>query len=372
MKFSIQRDEIYEVLQKVVSVIPQRSTISTTQNVLLTARGNQLELMTTDLEITMVSHVNAQIEEEGAIAVPGKLVHDIIRELPNVSLTLSAGGNYRAELRSDFGHYKIGGENPAEFPKRPLLETVREIQLPNDTLKRLLDKSSFASSTDELRPALTGLFFEIGAGKMRTVATDGHRLAMMTYRSDDLPEDDIRAILSTRAINFVMRNLEPEGITALAFGDKHARVHMDNTILFARLIDEQYVDYNRVIPPETQFEMAIDTASFLSSVKRVSLFSNPITAQVVFRIGAEQVEVQAEDLDYGGEASESIPCTYTGEEMTIGFNSRYLQDLLRHIDAPQVVFRLIRPDFAVLAEPGDGPENEEQLMLLMPIRLESA
>lgn len=371
MKFSIQRDEINAALQRVVSVIPSRSTISMTQNILFVAEGDQVELVTTDLEITMVSHVKAEIEREGSLAIPGKLIHDMVRELPNVELTFDADSNHRLQVFSEFGQYKIGGENPAEFPQKPQLIDARELLLANNMLERLFNKTVFACSTDELRPALTGVYCELGDQQIRTVATDGHRLSTITYRDEALPADAIRAIISTRAINFVLKNLAAEGMTSLILSDKHALFSMDNTKMFARLIDENYVDYNRVIPPEINFEMTIDTAQILSSVRRVSLFSNPINAQVVLNITPTELQLRAEDADYGGEAVERIPCTFSGESFVIGFNSRYLQDILRHVDAPSMTLQLVRPDFAVLVRPSDSLENEEQLMLLMPIRLEN-
>lgn len=370
MKFSIQRDEIYEAVQKVASVIPQRSTITMTQNILFVAAGGQLELVATDLEITIVSNVRADIEEEGRIALPGRLVHDIIREMPNVMLTFESDENYRLKLNSDFGKYKIGGENPAEFPNRPQLDEIKEIVLPNDVLRRLIDKTIFACSSDELRPALTGVFFEIGDHSIRGIATDGHRLGMLTYHDEALPEEQLDAIISTRALNFVLRNLEGQGLTALMLGGKHARFHMENTQLYARLIEENYVDYHRVLPTETNFSMSINTQDFLASVKRVSLFSNPITAKVVLNIGGDHVQIQAEDMDYGGEATEEIPCDFSGDNFSIGFNCRYLQNVLRHVDSEMMMLQLVRPDSAVLVEPEETPENEEQLMLLMPIRLD--
>ena len=374
MKFSIQRDEIYEALQKVVSVIPQRSTIAMTQNIKFNAAGDQLELMATDLEITMVSHVRpTAIEEEGAIALPGRQVHDLIRELPNIPLTFESGNNHRLVMRSEFGEYKIGGENPKEFPQRPDINEVQEIQLPNDVLKRLIDKTIFACSTDELRPALTGVYFEFESDSIQTVATDGHRLALLKYKDADLAAQQMSAIISTRALNFVLRSIEFEGVTAMMLGDKHALFHMDNTQLYARLIEETYVDYTRVIPSEINYEMNINTNEFSASIKRVSLFSNPISAQVVLNITADHVEIHAEDMDYGGEANESIPHeAFNGDAFRIGFNSRYLQTVLRHVDSGQVMMQLVRPDYAVLVKPLDLPENEEQLMLLMPIRLEEA
>ncbi len=374
MKFSIQRDEIYEALQKVASVIPQRSTIAMTQNIKFSVADGQLELMTTDLEITMVSFVKPQeVTEEGAIALPGRQIHDLVRELPNILLTFESDTNHRLEIRSDFGQYKIGGENPAEFPHKPDITEVHEIQLPNRVLKRLIEKTIFSTSTDELRPALTGVYFELGEHSVQTVATDGHRLAMLGYRDDSLPMESMNAIISTRALNFVLRSIEFEGVTAMALGNKHALFHMDSTRLYARLIEEMYVDYSRVIPNDINYELTINNAELLASVKRVSLFSNPITAQVVLHITPQRLEIHAEDMDYGGEANEAIAHqSFTGEDFTIGFNSRYLQTVLRHVDSQQVVLKLVRPDYAVLLQPMEMPENEKQLMLLMPIRLEEA
>ncbi len=370
MKFSIQRDEIYEAIQKVANVIPQRSTIAMTQNILFNAEDDQLELVGTDLEITMVSHVKANIETPGSVALPGRLVHDIVRELPAGLLTFESDSNHRLQLRSEFGTYKIGGEDSAQFPSKPHLDEVKEIVLPNDVLKRLIENTIFACSTDELRPALTGVFFELGNQKIRAVATDGHRLGMLTFSDEALPEEEFNAIISTRALNFVLRSLQPQGLTAIRLGSKHAQFHMENTQLYARLIEEMYVDYNRVIPDDINFEMTVDSADFLSSVRRVSLFANPITAKVVLKINKEAVGVQAEDMDYGGSASEEIPCEFSGDTFTIGFNCRYLQEVLRHVNTGQATVQLVRPDFAVLVRPVDSPENEEQLMLLMPIRLD--
>jgi DNA polymerase-3 subunit beta len=370
MKFTIQRDEIYEAIQKVANVIPQRSTIPITQNILFIAEENQLQLVATDLEITIVSNVHANIEAAGRLAVPGRLIHDIVRELPNTELTFEMASNNRLLLRSSFGEYKVSGESAEEFPKRPHLENVKEIVLPNEALRRLIEKTIFACSTDELRPALTGVFFEIGNKQVRTVATDGHRLGMLTYQDGDLPAEEMSAILSTRALNFVLRNLDSQGLTAINLGERHARFNMDNTELYARLIEESFVNYNRVIPQETNFSLTLNNSDFLASVKRVSLFANPISAKVVLNIHPDHIQIHAEDADCGGEASEEIPCEFTGDQFTIGFNSRYLQSVLRQVDSDEVNIQLIRPDAAVLLEPMTSPEKETQLMLLMPIRLD--
>jgi DNA polymerase-3 subunit beta len=371
MKFSIARDDIHEAIQKIASVIPQRSTISMTQNILIKAEDSHVELVATDLEITMVTEVEAKIEEKGAIAVPGRLVNDIIRELPNVTLNFSSDEDFRLDFKSDFGDYKISGEDPAEFPKTPQLNDFREIKLSNELLARLIGKTMFACSTDELRPALTGVYFQIGDNQIQTVATDGHRLALMKFSDPQVPAENINAIISTRALNFAQRNLESDESTIIKIGDKHTLFQMEKTQLFARLIDEVYVEYQNVIPNEVNLEMLIDSSQFYSSVKRVSLFSNPITSQVILKIYKDRIDIHAEDVDYGGQANESIPCEFNGdEEFVIGFNARYLQDMLRHADTSQIMMQFVRPDYAVLFKPVNPPEGEDQLMLLMPIRLD--
>lgn len=373
MKFTVTRNEIHDALQKVVNVIPQRSTFMMTQNVLIFSEDNLIKIVATDLEITLMSWAEATIEEEGAIAVPGRLIFDIVRELPQIDIHFESDDQFRMTIKSEFGRYKISGVNPVEFPQRPELgEEVQQVTIDNHIFKRIIDNTIFACSTDELRAALTGVFFKITPGKIDGVATDGHRLARMVYSGEGLPEVDLSAIIPTRSLNFVLRNLDGEGTTVVHFGDKHTLFEMEDIQLYARLIEETFVDYNRVIPAETPYEMLIDAGQLYSSVKRVSLFSNPLTSQVVMHLYPSYVELHAEDIDYGGEAQERINCEFNGEDFVIAFNSRYLQDVLRHVSTDKLQLRFIRPDYAVLVNPVEGPENEEQLMLLMPVRLESA
>jgi DNA polymerase-3 subunit beta len=372
MKFSIMRDEIFNALQRVVNVIPQRSTFMMTQNVLMFTEDNLLKLVGTDLEITLMSWAPASITEEGSIALPGRLLHDIVRELPNIELHFEADEQFRMKVTSDFGRYKISGVNPVEFPQRPELgEDVQQIVLKNELFRKLIENTIFACSADELRAALTGVFFNITNDQIEAVATDGHRLAKMTYKGGELPQKNIMAIVPTRSLNFVLRNLDGEGSSTIHFGKKHALFELEDSQLYARLIEETFVDYDRVIPKETPFEMLINSDEFYSSVKRVSLFSNPLTSQVVLNITPQHVELHAEDIDYGGEAQERISCEFNRDEFRIAFNSRYLQDILRHVSTEKLQLRFVRPDYAVLANPVETPEGEEQLMLLMPVRLES-
>mgnify|MGYP001161679713 FL=1 len=372
MNFSVMRDEIFNALQRVVTVIPQRSTFMMTQNILFFTEDNLLKLVGTDLEITLMSWAPASIKTKGSVAVPGRLIHDIVRELPNIELQFEVDEQFRMKVTSEFGRYKISGVNPVEFPQRPELgQDVQELILENDIFKELIENTIFACSSDELRAALTGVYFNISSGQIEAVATDGHRLAKMSYKNDKLPKQEVMAIVPTRSLNFVLRNLDSDGSSTIHFGKKHALFELEDTQLYARLIEESFVDYERVIPKETPFEMSIDADQFYSSVKRVSLFSNPLTSQVILNISPQHVELHAEDVDYGGEAQERLSCEFNGEEFKIAFNSRYLQDILRHISTEKLQLRFVRPDYAVLANPIELPADQDQLMLLMPVRLES-
>ncbi|GAB4338476.1 MAG: DNA polymerase III subunit beta [Calditrichia bacterium] len=370
MKFSINRDELYSALQKVVSVIPQRTTFIMTQNILFFTEDNLLKLMGTDLEITLMSWASASIVEEGSVAIPGRLIHDIVRELPNVELEFEVDDQFRTRILTDVGKYKISGVNPMEFPRQPQLgDSLQNFSIENKMFRRLLENTMFACSTDELRAALTGVFFQIGNQKISAVATDGHRLAKMSFVAPELEAVNIASVVPLRSLNFVLRNLDSEGTTSVYFGEHHVLFVLGDSQIFARLIEEKFVDYERVIPQETPYELLVDSTALFSSVKRVSLFSNPISSQVVLHIYPQQIELHAEDIDYGGEASERIACEFNGDELLIAFNSRYLQDILRHISTPKLQIRLLRPDYAVLVNPVDLPEGVEQLMLLMPVRI---
>ncbi len=372
MKFTIMRDEIYNALQRVVNVIPQRSTFMMTQNVLLFTEDQLLKLVATDLEITLLSWANASIVEEGSVAVPGRLLAEIIRELPNIELTFETDSTFRMKVTSEYGHYKIAGVNPVEFPQMPELgENLKQVTFPNDTFKRVLENTIFACSADEIRAALTGVFFNVSPNRVEAVATDAHRLAKITLNGENMANHEVQAIISSRSLNFVLRNLDGEGSTTIYFGNRHALVEMPDTHMYTRLIEDTFVDYERVIPRDTPFEMLIDTAEFYASVKRVSLFSNPLTSQVFLHIFPQHIELHAEDVDYGGEAQERIPCEFNGNDFLIAFNSKYLQDVLRHISTEKMYMKFVRTDYAALVLPAENLENEEQLILLMPVRIQT-
>ncbi len=371
MKLKVSRKEFYRAVQKVINVIPSKTTVEIAYNVLLHAEDSTLKIIATDMDITQITWISCEIDEPGAITVPGKLLMDILREMPDIDLEIQSDDDYKILINSDFGHYKISGQDKAEFPSVPVVSSEARLELKNNTLKRMIEKTLFACSTDNLRPALTGVFCQILEDEYRMVSTDGHRLVKFINRDYDYPGFTKEIIVPTKALNFVARNLPEEGSHEITISENHILFELPNTKIYSRLITDPYPDYERVIPDTITKEMTINKEQFISSVKRVSLFSNPMTYQVRLNLQKDNLTVYAQDIDFGGEASENIGCNFSDESMEIAYNANYLMDVLRHIDSNEIRFFVEDPDGPGLAFPSEQQEEEELLMLIMPVRLNS-
>jgi len=369
MIFNVSRENFYKALQKVINVIPTKSTVDILYNVLIIAEKNSLKIIATDLEITQISWTDAEIETEGSITVPGKLLQDILREMPDMPLTFSVDENFKVLIKSSLGEYKLSGQSKNDYPSIPLVESEQKIILDNKKFKRMIEKTIFACSTDNLRPALTGVFCQILENEYRMVATDGHRLVKIINKKFSSPNFTRELIIPTKALHFVARNLTEDGDQNIIFSENHVLFELPETKIYSRIIKEPYPDYERVIPQEYEKDMHILKDDFISSVKRVSLFSNPITNQVRLNLMPNELGVSAQDIDFGGEAKEQIKCTYDHDNIEIAYNANYLMDVLRHMDSEEILFKVESSDGPGLVYPKDQNENEDLLMLIMPVRL---
>jgi len=369
MKFNVPRNDFYRILQKVINVIPSKSTMDILYNVLVIAEEGNLKVIATDLEITQIAWTNCNVSQNGSIAVPGKLLIDIIREMPEIDLEFSADENMKILITTEKGEYKISGQNKNEFPSVPLVESDQSIQMYNKVLKRMIEKTIFACSTDNLRPALTGVFCQILENEYRMVSTDGHRLVKIVNTNFPNPGFTREIIIPTKALTFVGRNLPEDGEQKIIFSENHVLFELKNTKIYSRLIQDPYPDYERVIPQENSKEMLVQRDDFISSVKRVSLLSNPMTNQVRLQIGDNNLTIYAQDIDFGGEAKETISCKYNFDALEIAYNANYLADILRHLDSEEIQFTLEDPDGPGILYPTKQQEDEELLMLIMPVRL---
>jgi DNA polymerase-3 subunit beta len=369
MNFTVSRDSLFKALQKVINVIPSKTTIDILYNILLNTEDGKLKIVATDLEITQISWCDCQVEESGSIVLPGKLLMDILREMPNTDLTFNVDSNFKISLSSQFGQYKISGQNINDYPNIPSLETEDTIKVKNEYLKRMIEKTLYACSTDNLRPALTGVFCQIFNDNIRMVSTDGHRLVKISNSDFNSPNVQRELIIPTRALNLVARNISDKGEQEIILGKNHVLFKFGDTLLYSRIINEPYPDYERVIPQNNTKELAVKRDMLVASVKRVSLFSNPISYQVKLRIGENKIDIFAQDIDFGGEAHESLSCNYSSSELEIAYNANYLLDTLRHIGTEEIRISLESSDGPGLVFPQEQKDNEELLMLIMPVRL---
>jgi DNA polymerase-3 subunit beta len=371
MNISVSRDDLYKSIQKIINVIPSKTTIDILYNILFNIEDSKLKMVATDLEITQISWCKCDVNEQGSVVLPGKLFIDILREMPSTTLNLKTDSDSKISLSSSFGEYKISGQNVNDFPSIPSLETEETIKINNENLRRMIEKTLFACSTDNLRPALTGVLCQIFEDHIRMVSTDGHRLVKISNFSFTSKSMQREIVIPTRALNLVARNLQDEGTQDIILGKNHVLFKFNDTLIYTRIISEPYPDYERVIPDNNSKELSINRESLVSSLKRVSLFSNPISYQVKLNLNNNKINIFAQDIDFGGEAHETIECNYTATELDIAYNANYILDVLRHMDTEEVLFSLESSDGPGLIFPKEQKEKEELLMLIMPVRLSS-
>ncbi|MCI0694120.1 DNA polymerase III subunit beta [candidate division KSB1 bacterium] len=387
MKFVVTKNELFQCLQRIIGVVPIKTTIPVLTNILFELDGQQLRLTGTDLEVSIITYLEVRGEQDGTAAFPAKRLFDIIRELPDLPLTLEADKNNRLLLATDKGTYKLAGESSDEYPHIASEPFVSQINYPTARFLRMIDKTIFAVSTDELRTTLMGVLLELRPHELRLVATDGHRLAKITDTSYTMPaatEDKpnalfvkpesgvMQAIMPTKALQLLTRNAEQAEQLEVAISENHLTFRLGATTIYSKLINGQFPNYERVIPVDNELTMVIDRDLLAASVRRAAIFANQISHQIRWSLEPGKITISAEDVQVGGEARETLATQYEGKAMDIGYNAQYVLELLRHVDSEEVLIKLKDPGSAAIVEPVQQKEGETHMMLLMPIRLNEA
>ena len=274
----------------------------------------------------------------------------------------------RITLTTPNGHYHLTGENAKEYPQIPAFQGTGSVSLENDTLRKIIQRTVFAVSADELRPAMMGVLFQAKGKELRAVSTDGHRLVRLIYTGlGSLPiTKDI--IVPAKALSILGKSLEA-GTVELSVGETHVQFSFDGSTLVSRLIEETYPNYESVIPTENDKMLAVNREEMIASIRRVALYASATTHQIRLAVGEGTVELSAQDIDFGGEARETLAGSFTGGTLEIGFNATYLTDILAHLDGEQVRFKFSTPTRAAIVGPADTVEDEDVMMLVMPVRL---
>lgn len=372
MKFSILQNDLLEALQTISGVVPARSTTPVLENVLFELDEQKLKITGTDLEISITTEVTPKkVDLPGSIALPARVITEMIRSLPPIPVQFELDETRRIRITTDQGYYQVAGISRNEFPDNPSLSEARSIEIKNDLLRRMFGKTIFAVSSEELRPALMGVYMQIMPDEFRMVATDGHRLSKIVDSGFRFDESGIQMIIPPKAVQIALKNLGDEGSTKLQFDRNGLCFVFNETTLYTRLVEGEYPDYEKVIPRDNDKEMVVERSLLISSVKRVSLFSSALTHQVRFSLSENRLAVCSEDADIGGEAREELKVEYTNEPMEVGYNAQYILDILKHLDDEKVVFTLKNPIRAAVVKPFKQNENESFMMLIMPIKLNS-
>lgn len=368
MKITVSKHSLQAALQSLAKATPTRSTIPILSSVLFTAREEGLEMRTTDLEITLVTSVDAEVESPGGVAIPHRILMDITNAMPETDITIETDDQNRVDIRTSFGNYDISGASPDDFPAMPEVDNKKEIEVASSTLKRLIEKTAFALSSDELKPALMGALMEVSENSITAVATDGHRLSCC-IRSDFTSKGyEGSVIVPRKFLQLLLLYLDNEDDVVLWVGDNHLTISFDGTTVFSRVIDERYPDYKTVLPTENNKLVTVNREEMVSSMSRVSIFSNRATRQVELKLSNGEAVITTEDPESASSAQEKVAVQYESEEMTIGFNANYIVDILSHIDTENAVLRLNTPISAALIGPETQGDNEDLTMLLMPMR----
>lgn len=373
MKITVDQNKLQKALQHLSKATPTRSTIPILNSILMVANNKTLTMRATDLEITIITEISASIDAEGAVALPHKTLAEITGALPDVELKITADENNRVKIRAGKGDYDIPGVSAEEFPQLPDVDNKKEVVLKDKTLGELITKTSFALSTDELKPALMGALFEFGENSITAVATDGHRLSVCKRLDYEFKGYSGNIIVPRKFLQLLNQYLgvgENEEVV-LWVGDSHITVSVSGITIFSRIIDERYPDYQGVLPSDNDKIASFDRIKLLSVVKRVAIFSNRATKQIALHLSGDESFITTEDPESSSSAREEIAADYGGENMVLGYNATYLGNILNHIDSERVVLKLKSPISAGLILPDEQRENEEITMLLMPMRTSS-
>jgi len=372
MKFIVSSSQLLKQLQVLGGVINSNNTLPILDNFLFELSENQLKISASDLETTMSSVVAVESDSSGAIAVSARLLLDTLKTFPDQPLTFKTEGDNIIEISSDQGKYDMAYFGGDEFPKAVSLPSPSTTIIPANILGTAISKTIFAAGNDDLRPVMSGVFFQFSSQSLTFVATDAHKLVKYT-RTDVTADQTAEFIMPKKPLNLLKGILGgSDSDVTIEYNDANAKFTFDNVVLVCRLIDGKYPNYEAVIPKENPNKLTVDRASFLNSVRRVSIFSSKTTHQIRLKMAGTELNISAEDLDFANKADERLSCDYQGDDMQIGFNSRFLSEMLNNLSSNEVLIEMSLPNRAGILTPIDGTDEGEQVtMLVMPVMLNS-
>ncbi|MBC8048407.1 MAG: DNA polymerase III subunit beta [Fimbriimonadaceae bacterium] len=370
MKFIVSTTSLLRNLQLVNGVVNTNTVLPILEDFLFVIEKNKLTISGTDLETSIATTMEIESKANGKVAIPAKILVEYLKTLPEQPLTISIDDeSFAVEITTDRGKYKLNGETGSDFPRIPAADNVEELTLSTAVLQKAINKTIFAVSNDELRPQMTGVYFQLNNEGITFVATDAHKL--VKYKRTDVQAVSSTSFIVPKKALTLLKSILPSEDTQvkISYNSSNAFFKYNNVSLICRLIDAKYPDYNAVIPTENPNQLNLNRADILNTLRRVMIFSNKTTHQVILKINGNQLNVQAQDLDFSNEANEILDCQYSGADMEIGFNAKFLSEMLSAMDNEEVKLELSTPTRAGILLPTETESGEDLLMLVMPVML---
>jgi len=370
MKFTVSTSALQKQLSIINGVVSGNPIVPILENFLFELKEGKLTITASDLQTTMITSLPVDANQDIHIAIPAKILLDTLKSLPEQPVTFEIDSDtFVVEIHSENGRYKLAGENATDFPRVPATTASSKMSVSAQALLGAIGGTIFATSNDELRPAMTGVYFDLREDYTNFVATDGNRL--IRYKREDIKNSQkLGVIIPKKALNLMKSALpNDETIVETEFSKSNAFFSFGDTKMICRLIDERFPDYENAIPTNNPNKMIISRGDLLASLRRISIYANKNTYLVRLKITQDNLQILAEDLDFSNEASENLVCSYQGEEIEIGFNAKFLIEMLSNIATKEVCFELSAANRAGIILPNEKEENVDTLMLLMPLML---
>lgn len=372
MKFIVSSTALFSHLQAISRVINSKNSLPILDCFLIELQDGTLSMTASDNETTLSTSIEvSDYEEDGRFAVSSKTLLEALKEIPEQPLSFQINSsNLEITVQYQNGKYSLMGQSADEYPQASELnEGAVQVVMGADILTTGINRSLFATADDELRPVMNGIYFDITTEDITLVASDGHKLVRnKTYAAHG--EEKAAFILPKKPAN-LLKNLLPkeQGNVQIGFDDRNATFTLENYRMVCRLIEGRYPNYNSVIPQNNPHKAIIDRASFISALRRVSVFSSQASSLIKLSLSENMMKISAQDIDFSTSAEESLICQYDGNAMSIGFKSSFLIDILNNIASQNVIIELADPSRAGVVVPEEQEENEDLLMLLMPMML---
>ncbi|HTS44005.1 MAG TPA: DNA polymerase III subunit beta [Puia sp.] len=371
MKFIVSSSALLKQLQHISGVINANTVLPILEDFLFEIDKNRLTVVATDLETVMKVQLDVEAKEAGKVCIPARILIDSLKNIPDQPLTFNIDKHFAVEITSDNGKYKVMGENPDNFPKEPQADETTSFDISAAALVTAINKTLFAVSSDDLRPAMTGVYFEMDKKGLQFVATDAHRLVRYKRKEVSCPKTE-SLIVPKKPLNLLKSAIPAaEDTVTVNYNSNHLFIQHGTMRMSCRLIDARFPDYKVVIPVDNPYKLTLNRNDFQGALRRVSIFSNKSTNQVVLNIQGSELQLAAQDVDFSFEGNERMKCQYDGEDLAIAFNARFLIEMLSATDSEEIKIELSTPTKAGIIKPIEQDENEELMMLVMPLMLNS-